>query len=455
MNIDYIVGNKQEYVDMMVKRFKDSSVITKLEELRKIYVDNLVEVEQLSRAHNDCSKLISRIKKAGKVEEDDDNILTEMFTFSSTEFDHNDVELVISLIKNRIGKIQGEKERYQKLVSEDLERVKQTVNEIPNLLDPSVPVSVNENDNTVVFQTSAVLDVKPIGQFKLCEDLGIYESATKIAGNRGYFLVGDGVRLNSALQSYALDFMMDRNYKVMATPFFMNRDAMKLVCQLSEFDETLYTVKDSKDVKDGKESTDVDKYLIATSEQPLTAYFDGKKLNDLPVKLAGISSCFRKEAGKHGVDTNGIFRVHQFEKVEQFCVTDQNSSYEMMEEMLQNAKDFYDSLGISYRVVSIVSGALNNAASKKYDIEGWFPGSNQFRELVSCSNTTDYFSRRLNCKNKKGELVHMLNSTLYANTRTICCMLETYQTEHGVKIPDVLIPYMMGKDFIPFKNIEK
>jgi seryl-tRNA synthetase len=446
MNIDYILGNKQEYTNMMEKRFKDPSVIIELEELRKIYVNKLIEKEQLCKAHNNCSKLISRIKKAGKVEGDDDVTLTEMFTFSSSEFDHNDTDLVISLIKNRIKKIQDEKERYEKLVLDDLEKLKVKVSEIPNLLHSSVPISQSEDDNAIVFQTSSPLETKSLGQFKLCEDLGIYETATKIAGNRGYFLVGDGVRLNSALQSYALDFIMRRGYKVMSTPFFMNRDAMKLVCQLSEFDETLYTVRDSGEC---------DKYLIATSEQPLTAYFDGKKLNDLPVKLSGISSCFRKEAGKHGVDTNGIFRVHQFEKVEQFCVTDACSSYEMMEEMLQNAKDFYESLGISYRVVSIVSGTLNNAASKKYDIEGWFPGSNQFRELVSCSNTTDYFSRRLNCKNKKGELVHMLNSTLYANTRTICCILETHQTEHGVKIPDVLVPYMMGKDFIPFKNIQK
>jgi seryl-tRNA synthetase len=123
----------------------------------------------------------------------------------------------------------------------------------------------------------------------------------------------------------------------------------------------------------------------------------------------------------------------------------------MMEEMLDNAKEFYESLGIQYRVVNIVSGALNNAASKKYDIEGWFPGSGEFRELVSCSNTTDYFSRKIGCKNSKGEFVHMLNSTLYANTRTICCILETHQSENCINIPKVLQPYF-GKTIIEFKN---
>lgn len=435
MNIDFILDRENEYCDMMVKRFKDPSVISNLKVLRKEYVDKLIELEHLSRDHNNCSKLIAIIKKKG-VTDETKTLLNNLFEHSAIEFDYNDIDLTVAMIKNKTKEFQEQKNILTKLVDQHLGNIVQQVSEIPNLLDSSVPISNNEDDNAIVFQTD-ICEKKKYGQYDLCLKTGIYESATEIAGNRGYFLANDGVRLNTALLAYAQDFVRAREYKVMQTPFFMTQEAMKTVCQLSDFDETLYKLESE------------DKYLIATSEQPLTAYFNGKKLLDLPVRLSGVSSCFRREAGKHGKDTNGIFRVHQFEKVEQFCVTNAESSYEMMEEMLQNAKDFYDSLGFQYRVVSIVSGALNNAASKKYDIEGWFSGSGEFRELVSCSNTTDYFSRRLNCKNSRNELCHMLNSTLYANTRTICCLLETMQTETGIKIPNVLVPYF-GKDFIPY-----
>lgn len=436
MNIDFILDIETEYCEMMVKRFKDPSIISNLKVLRKEYVNKLVELEQLSKSHNNCSKLIATIKKTKSVSSETGSLLDQLFEHSVVEFDYQDVDLTVTMIKNKVKEIQDQKINLAKIVDQHLANIVQRVNEIPNLLDSSVPISSSEDHNAIVFQTD-ICEKKKYGQYELCLKTGIYESATEIAGNRGYFLVNDGVRLNTALLAYAQDFIRARGFKVMQTPFFMMRDSMKTVCQLSDFDETLYKIENEE------------QFLIATSEQPLTAYFNGKKLLELPVKLSGVSSCFRKEAGKHGKDTNGIFRVHQFEKVEQFGVTNAESSYEMMEEMLQNAKDFYESLGIQYRVVSIVSGALNNAASKKYDIEGWFCGSGEFRELVSCSNTTDYFSRRLNCKNNKNELCHMLNSTLYANTRTICCILETMQTENGIQIPNVLVPYF-GKDFIPF-----
>ena len=172
----------------------------------------------------------------------------------------------------------------------------------------------------------------------------------------------------------------------------------------------------------------------------------------MPLQIAGYSTCFRKEVGNNGRELKGIFRVHQFEKVEQFCVTEPDKSWEMMEQMLDNSMDFYKSLGISFRVINVVSGDLNNAAAQKYDLEAWFAGSKAYRELVSCSNCLDYQSRRLQTKIKTvGSFVHMLNSTLTATERTICCILENYQTDKGVKIPDVLVPYMPNNiDFIPF-----
>jgi len=181
----------------------------------------------------------------------------------------------------------------------------------------------------------------------------------------------------------------------------------------------------------------------------------------LPLRYAGISPCFRKEAGAHGKDLRGIFRVHQFEKIEQFVITTPEKSWEMHEEMLATSEEFFQSLKIPYRVIAIVSGALNNAAAKKYDLEGWFPGFGEFRELVSCSNCTDYQSRSLNvrCGSKKSnekekKYVHMLNSTLSATTRTICAILENYQTPEGVMVPEVLQPFMGGMKFMPFVHQE-
>ena len=217
----------------------------------------------------------------------------------------------------------------------------------------------------------------------------------------------------------------------------------------------------SSEVADDK--TVEEKYLIATSEQPIAAFHRDEWLaeSSLPIRYAGFSSCFRQEVGSHGRDTRGIFRVHQFEKIEQFCITEpgNNKSWEMLEEMIGNAEEFNKLLGLPYRVITIVSGALNNAAAKKYDLEAWFPGSAAFRELVSCSNCTDYQSRRLRIRygqtkkmNEGAEFVHMLNATMCATSRTICAILENYQQEDCILIPDVLKPFMPEryKEKIPF-----
>ncbi|CAE7724151.1 unnamed protein product, partial [Symbiodinium microadriaticum] len=181
-------------------------------------------------------------------------------------------------------------------------------------------------------------------------------------------------------------------------------------------------------------------------------------------RYSGVSTCFRKEAGSHGKDTWGIFRVHQFEKVEQFAIVegDLEKSRAMQEEMSRCAEEFYQSLGFPYRVINIVTGALNNAAVRKFDIECWFPGYNAYRELVSCSNCTDYQSRAMEIRcgvkklgDREKKYVHMLNSTLCATGRAICCLLETYQEPDGVRVPDVLVPFMGGITFLPFVRDSK
>merc|ERR1712007_231673 len=228
--------------------------------------------------------------------------------------------------------------------------------------------------------------------------------------------------------------------------------------ELKDYDDVLYKVVETAD------NPELDKYLIATSEQPLTAFHRNQTLykTDLPKKYVGISSCFRREAGSSGRDIRGIFRVHQFEKIEQFCVTESEKSWEMHEQMIEQAAAFYQTLEIPYHVVAIVSGELNNAAAKKYDLEAWFPGQEEgkgnYRELVSCSNCTDYQARAMGTKygfEKDGAFAHMLNSTLCATERALCCLVENYQEKDGVRVPRALVPYMMGLEFLPFiKQLE-
>lgn len=293
---------------------------------------------------------------------------------------------------------------------------------------------------------------------EVLERLGGYDPVrgSKVAGHRGYFLMGVGVDLNLALMHYGLDFLESKGYEKTWTPFFMNQDIMAKTAQLEEFDEALYKVSG-----ENEES----KYLIATSEQPLSALHMNEWFTDaseLPKKYAGCSTCFRKEAGAAGRDTWGIFRVHQFEKVEQFVLTEPSKSEAMHKEMLQVAQEFYESMNLPYHVISIVSGALNNAAAAKYDLEAYFPFQGAYKELVSCSNCTDYQTReleiRLGAKKSTDNVkkyVHALNCTLTATERTICCILENYQTADGLIVPEVLRNYMGGKSFIPWKETAK
>ena len=207
---------------------------------------------------------------------------------------------------------------------------------------------------------------------QVCQSL-MQRASLPFAGSRGYFLTGPAVWLQQALISYALQFAAEREYQPIYTPFWMTKTLMGQVAQLSQFDEELYKLGETKGAA-AVEGSGEAKYLIATSEQPLAALHAGEWLDpkQLPIRYAGLSTCFRQEAGSHGRDTRGIFRVHQFEKVEQFLITSPKDSWPAFHDMIATSEAFYQSLGIPYRVVSIVSGALNNAAAMKYDLEGQF-----------------------------------------------------------------------------------
>jgi len=352
------------------------------------------------------------------------------------------------------------------------------LSKIGNVVDPEVPIGTHEQEDS--HNLVVGLEPMPAGVTlpMACGDLkydlppkaamthddllwriGGYEPVrgANVAGHRGYFLTNAGVLLNQAIIQFSIAFLMERGYQTLQPPFMMNKDVMSGIAQLEDFDEQLYKVSGKTDDPTGES----EKYLIATSEQPICAYHKGDwlKEDEMPIRYAGISTCFRKEAGSSGKDIRGIFRVHQFEKIEQFVVThdDIEESTKEQSRMIEAAEDFYKALGIPYRVVCIVSGALNDAAIKKYDLEGWFPGQNAYRELVSCSNCTDYQSRSMGTRygiKKQGQATasycHFLNSTLCATGRGICAILENHQTEDGVTIPEALRPYMGGKTFLPF-----
>ncbi|KAI9635544.1 uncharacterized protein MKK02DRAFT_27058 [Dioszegia hungarica] len=335
---------------------------------------------------------------------------------------------------------------------------------IGNIVDPKCHVSLTEDDNPIQnvwhpepnhkgnSEPGLQAEDKTAGIISHHEVLARLEAfdterGVKVSGHRGYFLTNDGVDLNQALINYGLQFLRERGYKKTQAPFMVKKDLMAATAQLEEFDEALYKVSGNEDM-----------YLIATSEQPISAMFADENIEPakLPIQLAGYSTCFRKEAGSHGKDTWGIFRVHQFEKVEQFIVCEPEQSSEKLDQMINVSQEFYKSLEIPYRVVGIVSGALNNAASIKYDLEAWFPYQGEYKELVSCSNCTDYQSRSLNVRlgykkaDAKAGFVHMLNGTLCATERALCCIVENYQTPEGLRIPKVLQPYMQGRDFLPY-----
>ncbi|KAI0840188.1 seryl-tRNA synthetase [Hypoxylon sp. FL0890] len=336
--------------------------------------------------------------------------------------------------------------------------LKAKVNTVGNIVHDSVPVSDNE-DNNVVQRTWAPEGVKVekkdvLSHHEVLLRLDGYDPdrGVKVVGHRGYFLRQWGVYLNQALINYGLEYLSSKGFTPLQTPQFMLKDYMAKTAQLEQFDEELYKVIDGE--------AQNDKYLIATSEQPISAFHADEWIiaKDLPIKYAGFSTCYRREAGSHGRDAWGVFRVHQFEKVEQFVLTDPEKSWEMFEEMFSTSEEFYKSLGLPYQVVAIVSGALNNAAAKKFDLEAWFPFQGEYKELVSCSNCTDYQSRALEIRfgtkaqtETKKKYVHCLNSTLCATERALCCILENYQTEDGLRVPEPLRKYIPGApDFIPF-----
>jgi len=425
------------------RRFADETLVDQVIELDKETYDISHAICKSREQYNKLSKEIGMLKKSNQ------NSIPYM----------DELVQNVNNVKEQIAILELDFDNKNKLLQ-------QLISKIGNILHNSVIISKDEADNEIVATWGdTTFHEKTPNLFHHHQLLHMidgfdHKRGVKIAGHRGYFLKGIGVLLNQSIINYALSFATTRGFTPIQTPFFMRKDMMAKTAQLSDFDEALYKV----DGGHGEKQSHDEYYLIATSEQPISCMHADEWLNqsDLPLKYAGYSTNFRKEAGAAGKDTWGIFRVHQFEKVEQFVITTPEKSWEMHEEMIGHAKAFNESLGIPYRVVSIVSKELNDAAAKKYDLEGYFPARSQlegkimYRELVSCSNCTDYQSRALNIRmfsygNKKEKLyVHMLNSTLCATSRTLSIILENNQTPEGIVVPQVLRPFLGGLELIKY-----
>jgi seryl-tRNA synthetase len=319
---------------------------------------------------------------------------------------------------------------------------------LPNLLDPSVPYGKDDQDNVVVATWGEPASPPATGKSHgdALEALGFaeFERARRASGAGFYYLQGPLVLLDLALQRFALDLLVERGFTPVLPPVLLRREPYEAVTDLADFENVMYKI-------DGEEL-----FLIATSEHPLAALFQGEIVDEaaVPVRLAGISPCFRREIGGHGVDQKGLFRVHQFTKVEQFVFCRPEESPAIHEELRANAEEVFRRLEIPYRVVLVCTGDVGTVASKKYDLEAWFPRQQAFREVVSCSNCTDYQARglgiRLGRAGRPGKVVpHTLNSTAVATSRALVAIVEQYGEPDGrIRVPTVLRPYLGGREHL-------
>jgi seryl-tRNA synthetase len=329
------------------------------------------------------------------------------------------------------------------------ERAKYALTHLPNVLHDTVPVGEGAAGNIVVRTwgeaKAAHASLKPHGEFAEENGWADFNRAAKATGAGFVYLLGDLTRLDFAMQLFALDCLEKKGFTPVQVPLLLDKKPYEAVTDLSDFENVMYKI-------DGE-----DKYLIATSEHALGAMFASETFDpdDLPVKLAGVSPCFRREIGSHGVDTRGLFRMHQFNKVEQFVFSRPDQSWKIHEELIANAEEFFQALRLPYRIVNLCTGDMGTVAAKKYDLEVWMPREGAYREAVSCSNCTDYQAvglavrYRLKKGGEEKEYAHTLNSTQVATSRAMRAVLENFQTEDGtVVVPNCLRKYMNDVEFL-------
>ena len=328
-------------------------------------------------------------------------------------------------------------------------RLREEMLKIPNMTHPDSPIGKDDTENVELRRVGEIptFDFEPKDHVELGEALDIidFEAGTKVAGSKFYFLRGDAVLLELGLVRYALDMLIERGYEPTITPDLARDEALVGTGFIPRGPETqIYSIEDS------------DLSLVATAEITLAGSLAGEILDEekLPLRLAGLSHCFRTEAGSHGRASRGLYRVHQFTKVEMFAFTEPEQSHALHEEMVGIEEEIFQGLGLPYRVVDICTGDLGGAAYRKYDLEAWMPGRDAYGEITSTSNTTDYQARRLQIRYRKNggrpQLLHTLNGTAIAVSRALIPLLENYQQEDGsIRLPEALVPYAGKKVLEP------
>ena len=417
--------NPEAVREMLKKRNMTDFPLDELIMLHKLRGDLIIKTQQLRRQKNLLSETIASKKKSKQ----------------DASFELGEMKQVSALLD------QTESEAIQ--IEGSFNQLMMT---LPNLLNEMVPVGKDEHDNMIVSQNGSITrpNFSPKDHIDIATTLDLVDldRAAKVSGARFYFLKNELVKLNQALVNFALDFLSEHNYTLIQPPYMIRKEPMVGSIILNDFEDVIYKIEEE------------DLYMIGTSEHAIASMHMDEILEGmkLPIKYAGFSSCFRKEAGAHGRDMKGIFRVHQFEKVEQFIYCRPDESWREHERMLALSEEFFKELGIPYRVMLLCSGDTGKISAKTYDIEGWMAGQNAYREIVSCSNCLDYQARRLGIRfrdktNEETRLVHTLNSTLVATERTMVAILETFQTSKGtVEIPKVLQKYMGGLEEIRARN---
>ena len=417
LDINFIRNNKDKVKENLKKRQTyDISIIDKVLELDKKWRELKGDADLLRSERNKLTLEITKLSKEKK-----------------------DIKSLVAKAKSLPQEIND----HEKLVENLRKEIDSILMSLPNLLHDSVPYGKDDSENKIV----KLFGKKPSFKFPLVSHVDLMEKnnwvdlerAAKISGARWYFLKGDLAILEQALIRYAIDFMSKKKYEFIIPPHMINKKSYEGVTSLNDFEEMLYKVENE------------DLYQIATSEHPITAMYMNEVIDSskLPMKFVGLSTNFRKEVGAHGKDQKGIFRVHQFSKVEQVILCKPEDSWRLHEEFIKNAIEFYTKLGLHFRQDNVCTGDIGIVAAKKYDLEVFYPVQDNFREVVSCSNCTSYQSIRLNMRyntSNGNEHIHTLNSTVVATTRALVAILENYQQKDGsVKIPKVLIPYMPNK----------
>jgi len=428
LDIKLIRENSELVKNNLAKR-GNPECLQMLEDLMAVDTEwrmNLTKLNELRHQRKQVTIEIAKLKKAGK--EADNEVHSAQ-----------DIDVKIK--------------EAEAQVSQEEEKTHAYLMQLPNLLDYTVPPGKDSNDNVQVKTWGTIptfnFQIKNHIDLALALDQIDMERAGKISGSRFFYLKNQVAQLDMALMSLAIEQLTKKGYTPIIPPYLMTRKAYEGVTALGDFVDVLYKVENE------------DLYLIATSEHPMAAMYMNEVLKEenMPLKLAGISTCFRKEAGAHGKDTRGIFRTHQFNKIEQFIFCKPEDSAKLHDELLQNAEEFLQALELPYRVVNVCTGDIGTVAAKKYDIEAWMPAQNGYREVVSCSNCTDYQGRRLGIRYREKEgaptkgFVHTLNSTAVATGRTIVAIIENNQQADGtINIPVALRKYMGNTDKIERKR---